>query len=75
MSITDVNTAPGQITSVLSKPSIHNYFKYPQAIHNYCEPSQMKPTAIIHSSICHKTFDSFSSYITAVIDSFKLIKM
>ena len=47
MSITDVHTASGQNTYVLSKPSIHKYCKSPQAIHNYCEPSQMKPAAIL----------------------------
>ena len=46
MSITDVNTAPGQNTCVLSIPSIHKYCKSPQAIHNYCEPSQMKPAIL-----------------------------
>ena len=48
MSITDVNTAPGQNTCVLSKPSIHKHYKSPQAIHNYCESSQMKPAAILY---------------------------
>ena len=35
-------------TCVLSKPSIHKYCKYPQAIHNYYESLQMKPVAILY---------------------------
>ena len=48
MSITDDNTATGQNTCVSSKQSIQKYCKFPQAIHNYCEASQMKPAAILY---------------------------
>ena len=39
-----------QNTCVLSKPSIHKYCKSPQAFHNYDEPSQMNPTAILYNT-------------------------
>ena len=40
-------------TCVLPKPSIHKYCKYPQAIHNYYEPSQTKPVATLYESTVH----------------------
>ena len=47
MSITDVNTAPGRTPVSYPNQALNKYCKSPQAIHNYYEPSQMKPAAIL----------------------------
>ena len=47
VSITDVNTVPGQTPVSYPNQAFANIVN--QAIHNYCEPSQMKPAAIIYT--------------------------
>ena len=49
MSITDVNTAPGQTPVSYPNQAFINIVNPQQAIHNYCEPSQMNSAALLYS--------------------------